>query len=551
MTPNVLRRYAMGAALLVLSSSSPLSASALHAPGGGAVRALVIGVDKYPNWPANAQLAGAVADALDISRALTAAGVKVQTLVDGAAIRSRVISEMNRLVDESKSGDLAIITYSGHGMRVRAYPQWDGLDATRAQSQIVLSRFGKSVETGHDVVVDREMRAWFARFDAKGVDVLVVMDACYGGGMRQVAEFAGGMKVRSLSGDLDDAIHNSFVGIPMSQREARANVRQLPHVTFLAGATESSVVPEMSGIDHANPKAIRGALSYFVARAIEGVASRDGEVTREQLFKFIGPNVRQATDERQFIDFEPRLQSAEALHKIVFRLAGAGSDDPKPDDVEQQPSVPPVDPVRVAIANGPEESFSAIEKGRAPFVRSERPQAELVWNVGDSEALSRGDRVMSKVDGSLLGAVIDRTWAVREIQKLSQSRVIDVGVLPAGKSFAIHDTPELTVGDVRDRYLTVVNIAADGTVQLLFPDSPKLDPHILADLWQYKPVVGEPFGADVVVGVATSRPATELTAWLRTHNKQRDAFDLPGVITRTIATDTDSRVGTVGLYTMP
>jgi hypothetical protein len=72
----------------------------------------------------------------------------------------------------------------------------------------------------------------------------------------------------------------------MSQREARADVKELSHVTFFAGATDTSVVPEMPGIDPANRQAVRGALSYFVARAIEGLGP-NGNVTREQLFKFV------------------------------------------------------------------------------------------------------------------------------------------------------------------------------------------------------------------------------------------------------------------------
>jgi Caspase domain/Domain of unknown function (DUF4384) len=557
MLPNAIIRYAIGAALLFALSvawvSSLCFAADLHAPGGGTIRALVIGIDKYPNLPPETQLAGAVADAVDISNTLAAAGVKVQMLIDGAAVRSRVIGEMNRLVEESKSGDLSIIAFSGHGMRVRTYRQWQGLDASGVQTQVALSRFGRSLDTGHEVVVDREMRAWLARFDAKGVDVLIIIDTCYGGAMRDVAAFAGGMNVRSLPGNVDDAVHDSFTGIPMTQREARANVREMSHVTFLAGATENSVVPEMSGIDRAHPNAIRGALSYFVARAIEGRASPDGKVTREQLFKFVGPNVRQATDDRQFIGYEPRIDSSDAQQKIVFLLGNAAPLDlPRRDlDVEPRPPGSQSDPVRVAIVNGPEASLSAIKKGHAPFVGSGRSEADVVWNVSEGTALSRGDLVMSSVDGSLLGNIIDRTWAIREIQKLSRSRIIDVTMREEGKSYKIGDRPELRISDVQDSYLTLVNIAADGTLQLLFPANPSQNPHIREENWIYDPVVRPPFGADLVVAIETSRPVEHLIDWLHTHNGKPDAFDLPVVVARTIAADATSRVGTVGLYTTP
>lgn len=542
----------IGAALLLIWSSSVFAAGALHAPGGGAVRAVVIGIDRYPNLNEKGQLAGAVADARDISRVLTSAGAKVQTLTNGDAVRSRVVAEMNRLVDESKSGDLAIITYSGHGMRVRAYPRWKGLDATLFDSQIALSRFGGgSVENGHEIIVDREMRAWYARLDAKGVDVLVVMDSCYGGHMRHVDESAGQIKVRSLSADIDDESHDSFVGIPMSEREARAEVKELTHITFFAGATETSTVPEMSSIDSRDPKAIRGALSYFVARSIEGAASRDGKVTRQQLLKFLGPNVRQATEGRQFIDFQPRVESAEALQKIVFRTDdGATPELPKPGP-GAKPQVPQVDPVRVGVANGAQADFSKIQKARAPFVSSEPSQADLVWDVGRANALSRGDLIMSRVDGTILGDVIDRTWAVREVKKLSGSRIIDVKIGEDGRSYTLGDRPELVISDIRDSYLTVLNIAAEGTLQLLFPFYASHNPHVTTDRWSYLPAVDAPFGTDYTVAIATSRPATELIAWLQAHNNKHDAFELPAVIARTLAADPNARVGTAGLYTTP
>jgi hypothetical protein len=556
MIADVIARYAIGAALLLTWTSSPFAAGALRAPGGGTVRALVMGIDRYSNLDQNAQLAGAVADARDISRALTAAGAKVATLTNGDVVRSRVIAEMNRLVEESKSGDFVIISYSGHGMRVAAYPRWKGLDASPFQSQIALSRFGSGIDNGHEVIVDREMRAWYARFDAKAVDVLVVMDSCYGGHMRAIADL-GQIKIRSLSGGSGDASHDSFVGIPMSEREARADVKELTHVTFFAGATENSTVPEMPGIDRADPDTVRGALSYFMARSIEGAASEGGKLTREQLLKFLAPNVRQATEGRQFIDFEPRVESAEALRKVVFAVDTAAATeppkpapDPKP-PVAATPADAKVDPVRVAVANGTPADFSTIQKARAPFDRAEAANADLVWDVGHGNALSRGDLVMGKVDGSLLGNVIDRTWAVREIKKLSSSRIIDVKMGDDGRSYTLGDHPQLVVSDLRDSYLTVVNIAADGTVQLLFPFFAGDNPHIATDQWSYMPAVGVPFGTDYTVAIATRVPATDLLAWLRGHNNRRDAFELPAVIARTVAADAKARVGTAGLYTTP
>jgi hypothetical protein len=539
-------------AALLAGPCAPAAGATLRAPGGGAVRALVIGIDQYPNLPSSAWLHGAAADAKDIAQALAAVGVDARLLTDRNAVRPRVVAEMDRLVGESKSGDLVIVSYAGHGMRVGEYPQWKGIDKDRASSQIVLSGYGRSGDAAHDIIVDKEMRAWLARFDAKGVDALVVMDSCYGGAMR--AMVVGKIAIRTISDGAEQANHDSFVGIPMSQKEARADVEAMPHVTFLAGADKDSVVPEMTGFDAQDPTAARGALSYFVARAIEGVASDGGDVTRETLFKFLPQQVTQATNQRQRVDLEPRSDDPAVLRKVVLRFAGGGPA-VTPEPAPPRPPALQADPVRVAVVNGSASSFATVEKGRAPFVEAQRlDAADLVWDVRNSEASSRGDAVMSKVDGSLLGGVIDRTWAIRQIQKLALARVLTVRLLEGGKLYTQRDHPVLIVEGVRESYLTVVNIAADGTVQMQFPTRAGDDQPIRADGWTSSEDVVSPFGADHVVAVAGSRPAAELVEWLKAHDGTRDATKrdaalLPAVIAGVLASDPAARIGTVGLYT--
>jgi hypothetical protein len=294
------------------------------APEGGAVRAVVIGIDRYPNLEARAQLGGAVADARHISAVLKAMGVpdaNVRTLTNGEGGRSQVITAMDSLVAESSSGDLAVIAYSGRGMSVRSYPRWEGLN-NGIQSQLLMSGYGPAAGNGHDVIVDAEMRAWFARLDAKGVDVLAVLDTSYESSERcpcvPLADRM--MKRRRLAGlTLDDRIRDSFTPIAMTEREARARIGELPHVTLFEGATRDSTATEMRAVDPASPAAVRGPLSYFMARAFEGAAA-DGKVTRQVLYRFLAANVRAATEGRQTIDVAP-ADEGEAPRQIVFRIA--------------------------------------------------------------------------------------------------------------------------------------------------------------------------------------------------------------------------------------
>ncbi len=552
MMPGLVTRCAMGAALLLAWSSSAWPAPVLHGPGGGTVRALVIGIDKYPNLDKESELHGAVADAMDITEALKKVGVKVQQPLVRDVTRQKVITEMDRLVSESKSGDLVIIAYSGHGMRVRGYKRWDGRIRDNFHGQMALSNFSPTdLKNGHEVIVDAELRAWYARLDRKGVAVLVVMDTCYGGHMRDVVPFSAGMRTRALNTTIEDKIHDSFEPIPMTEKEAAADTNEMRHVTFFAGADENSTVPEMPGIDSANRTAVRGALSYNMARAIRGEASQVGKVTRAQLFKFIAPNVRQATDDRQFIDFLPKTESDDALQQVVFYVDDDKDPSPGPGPGASDEKFPLVEPVRVAIVNGAKNVFSTIEKGRAPFIPSEPSEADIVWDVKNSTALSRGDLITSRVDASVLGAVIDRTWAVREIKKLAVRRIIDVTLGENGRAYTLKDQPGLVARGVGGSYLTVVNVASDGRIQQLFPDPKKAnqEQRMSQDPWTYPLQVVPPFGTEYTVVIATSGSPADLVKWLHAHNDKHDAFDLPAVLAGTIKVDNKTRLGTAGLFT--
>jgi formylglycine-generating enzyme required for sulfatase activity len=367
MMSSLIPRCVAAALLLVWISSawlSPAQATSrvLHAPGGGMVRAVVIGINKYLNLSDDAQLHGAAADALDISRTLKAVGVaddNVRTLIDGAAVRSRVIAEMDRLVSESKSGDLAIIAYAGYGMQAPRYRRWDGRDLNAYHAQIALSNFSPTLRNGHEIIVDGEMRAWYSRLDANGVDVLVVMDTSFGGHMRQFVPTDRELKVRAIpirgDGPIDDKIHDRFVPVPLTEKEAIADTDDMRHVTFFGAATEESTAPEMSGIDRNDRTAVRGALSYFMARAFEGAVSQDGgKVTRTQLFRFIRPNVRLVTEDRQFIDFGPSTEDDAALQQVVFRV----------EDKDGQPQRPCMDLIaafdNAAVEHAPDLAFRIL-----------------------------------------------------------------------------------------------------------------------------------------------------------------------------------------------
>ena len=556
---------------LALAVVAPASAARVLRPAapGGAVRALVMGINHYPNLRPEQQLKGARPDADAIAASLRTAGVpegNIVELVDEAVTRARVIKEMDDLVAKSKKGDLVIVSFSGHGQKVRSYQRWQNRDLF-VQSEIVLSGFSASDENKrHEVVVDAEMRAWYFRLDAKGVDIMAVMDSCFGGGMRDVVLGAPGVTTRELRLSVDDTrsadrFHDSFKPIAMTTEEAGADPNRIAHLTFFSGADAKTPVPELAGLDPNDPRQVHGALSYFLSRFIAGELSPDaaaggktGAVTRAELFKWLSPEVHQASKQVQVIDYGPRPtddqtpeQMAAAERQSVFIIGDAGQPHEEPVPV---PTADAGDAVRVAIINGPREAFDSIKKGKAALLRSDPGDAEVIWDVAGRRALDQIDSIMDEnVDAAVVGRIVDRTYAVREIRKLSVTRILEVRIGDDGRRYSPGDTPRLIANGVGGRWLTVFNIAADGTVQCVVSSSCD-NPKMSQNQWTRRPEVEKPFGTDYAVVIATSGPAQDLYQWLRAHNQKPDAFEAVAVLRTALMADQQSRIGTAGLFTV-
>ena len=209
--------------------------------------------------------------------------------------------------------------------------------------------------------------------------------------------------------------------------------------------------------------------------------------------------------------------------------------------------------VRVAIIDGSDKAWETIEKGREPLTRSAAVEgADLVWDVGKSEALSRGDLVMQFVDGSLIGGVVDRTWMLKRLREIAENRYLSMQLASGGQLLTAGDVAKIEIGEIAGQRLVVFNIAADATVQMLYPSAPGAAGHCKDpqnDAWSCSLRVTPPLGADTIVALTTSGSANDLLLRLREHHGRRDAALVPDLLTDAMKTDPSARIGFVGVYT--
>lgn len=142
--------------------------------------ALAIGLNAvdpkhYEGW--SGKLNACEADARDMGDIARSRNFKVQTLLTRRATRSAVLGGIAKACKALKSGDVFLLTYSGHGGQVpdRNNEEPDGQDETWCLYDGEL--------------IDDEVYAALGRF-ARGVRVLVFSDSCHSGTVTKAMFYA-------------------------------------------------------------------------------------------------------------------------------------------------------------------------------------------------------------------------------------------------------------------------------------------------------------------------------------------------------------------------
>lgn len=132
--------------------------------------ALCIGVDRYPE-PKH-RLAGCVADARMWSEALSGLDFETTMLIDGDATREAIDRELERLVTNSRAGDVLVFQYSGHGTHL---PDIDADEEDREDEAICPVDFASGA-----LYIDDDIARVLGKLP-DGVNLTFFMDCCHSG----------------------------------------------------------------------------------------------------------------------------------------------------------------------------------------------------------------------------------------------------------------------------------------------------------------------------------------------------------------------------------
>lgn len=148
-------------------------------------RSLHIGINDYPGT--GMDLSGCVNDAIDWQKSLFARGFADQImLVDSAATKKGMMDALAKIVQQTGSNDISIITNSGHGTWV---PDRDGDEADGRDECLCPWDIG----TVGAVITDDEL---FEIFSARkhGARIIFISDSCHSGSVSRACTMVPGIE---------------------------------------------------------------------------------------------------------------------------------------------------------------------------------------------------------------------------------------------------------------------------------------------------------------------------------------------------------------------
>lgn len=516
-----------------------LSVQAVFAQSSN-IYGLVIGIDDYLGTQND--LAGAANDANDIELALKRAGARqVYKFLNTEAVKANIRKAWKHLVAQANAGDTIIFTFSGHGSQEKEPAGRNG-ETDGLNENFLLAGFGPSGPNTNERIVDDELFLWAKEADDKGVKVILVADSCHSGTMHRVIKQK---SVRYRKGKFRD-IQNDQLVYP-STAIAQLNEDDLKHFTFIGATTDDRLTPEITIGGH-----WRGALSWSFARALEGLADRDGNglVSQYELLNYIVPAVRAHVENQQSPQISPLRANSDFLFPVTFASASQATPISLVKSQTGGNRGSTFSVLRVAVTGGTGKNLSEI-KG-VEIVENES-DADIVWKVSEGIVEHRiGGMVAENVDQEAARYVVNKWAAIKFLKSKMLSYPVKMSLPRGDHRYKVRELVEIEITDVNYPYVTLFNLPPDGKVEFFLPRPNR--PREATKRWSgrlYKQkfrVSNPPYGAEHLVAIYSKEVLNGLHVALRGMKTAKSAQALRNVLEEALGRQ-DVQVGVLSIYT--
>jgi hypothetical protein len=211
-------------------------------PAAGQTKhAFVVGIDRYDNLPANAQLKKAVGDANEMARALGTLGFNVMFAND--ATRGEFIAKWYQFLEQAKPGDTLAFVFSGHGVELEGANFLLPRDIPRVRTGREGQLRGESISFGQLLTDMRERQPAFS---------LVVLDACRDNPFEEGGRTVGGRRGLGRVEALEGTFVMFSAGAGQSALDRLDDADQSPTSLFTRTLLPLILKPGLSLLDMAD-----------------------------------------------------------------------------------------------------------------------------------------------------------------------------------------------------------------------------------------------------------------------------------------------------------
>ncbi len=431
-------------------------------------RALIIGVDRYPNLPESMQLTASANDARLMTRLATEVWGfdprQIRLLVDEDATSTSIMASLEDwIVSGTRPGDRVLISFSGHGHYVADIDgdEADGWDEVIAPSDVRLEANGFT-----KTILDDQIGAFVDRLT--GRNVVIVVDSCHSGtitraldphrraGESIVRSLGFGRRTRGLSGQM-------FEGV----RRDKAFIDAHEDMLVWTAVSASQLAQE----DVSAPVGSRNGV--FTGAFAEGLidqradANQNGRISAAELLAYVRTRTLQYCETYPCeTGMTPTLEApanALAVNLLAWEKRGeplvvaanSGGDTSAGADQVTNPDID-VDSSHEAAATG---DTAPVAHDEQHVEVSQEGDQNNTPELGD-HAHDDADEVSHQQPGSSVAAddilPQDNTFGVR------------VEILP-GPDVALGDDIKVRVTSPEPGYLILLDLRDNGAVYQLFP----------------------------------------------------------------------------------
>ena len=303
-------RYFIFLVILGIDMISLSQANSINFSEENKVYALSIGISNYANvrslkYAHNDALA--FSDYLNKNKFWGEKKIVVTTLINEQAKSGSVISEMNKIIDNSIKGDQVIFYFAGHG---------DVETLNNAGVAYLLTY--DSPQNTYDIggkISSLMIDDFFDKLSSKGVFVYLIIDACRSGG---------------LAGGINGVSQTNLAFLQKKGSEVRILSSQYNQTSI-----EKASLDDGRGTE-------RGVFSYYLEKGLIGFANYDANnfIDLAELNLYLTKNVKYETDNHQ----TPKIEVDDASMIISYKMDSLmkGYDNPVSNELNKLTSRPRV-----------------------------------------------------------------------------------------------------------------------------------------------------------------------------------------------------------------